>query len=168
VFAGPAAGHLADRIGFRVPIISGLVVAMCGLAVMAWATTAGLLWVFGLGSAVMGAGTGLFSGPNFSAMMGSVSASQRSIASGMSTLTRNIGFLVGISVGALGFGLMLSAVGGPEMMLAARTHLLAEAVPYEAFIYAFSRALGFSAVLIVAALIISLGFPNRVQPPAAE
>ncbi|GEM_PF-3107936 len=168
VFAGPAAGHLADRIGFRVPVISGLVVALCGLTLMAWATTVDLLWAFGLGSAVMGAGTGLFSGPNFSAMMGSVSTAQRSIASGMSTLTRNIGFLVGTSVGALGFGLMLAAYGGRELMLAARTQQLAEAVPYDAFIYAFSRALGISAVLIVIALIVSLGFPNRVRTPAAD
>ncbi|MBN2081780.1 MFS transporter [bacterium] len=162
VFAGPLAGHLADRIGFRIPIISGLVATLLGLATMAWATAHGVLWVFGLGAAITGAGNGMFSGPNFSAMMGSVSPIQRSIASSMSSLTRNIGFLLGTSVGALGFSLLLAVVGGRAMMLAARTEQLALAVPLETFVAAFSNALIVCVGLIVLALGVCLGFPNRV------
>jgi len=168
VFAGPVAGHLADRIGFRVPVISGLVASMVGLATMAWATLSGMLWVFGLGSAITGAGNGMFSGPNFSAMMGSVSPAQRSVASGMSTLTRNIGFLVGTSVGALGFSLLLGLLGGRAMMLAAQTEQLTQAVPFTVFSRSFHHALWICVGLIAIALVVCLGFPNRLdeQPPS--
>lgn len=167
IFAGPLGGSFADRIGFRLPIIAGLLAAMTGLVVMAWATISGQLWLFGLGSAITGAGNGLFSGPNFSAMMGSVSAAQRSIASSMSTLTRNIGFLIGTSLGALVFGLLLAAAGGRDLMIAARTHQLAEVVPYDAFVFSFSRALLMSAVLVAVALVICLRYPNRVEAAGA-
>ncbi len=167
VFAGPLGGHLADRIGFRVPILSGLFASTTGLLLMSWAVSAGSLWVFGLALTVVGLGNGMFSGPNFSGMMGSVSSTQRSVASGMSTLTRNIGFLVGISLGALVFGILLSVVGGRELMVAARMHQLESVVPYGAFAYAFSRSLLISAGLLAIALLTVLRYPNRVEPTEA-
>jgi MFS family permease len=140
---------------------------MTGLLLMAWAVSIGELWLFGLASVVVGAGNGMFSGPNFSAMMGSVSRAQRSVASGMSTLTRNIGFLIGTSLGALVFGLLLSFAGGRALMIAARTHELQEVVPYDAFVYAFSHALLISAGLLAIALITVLRYPNRVESTEA-
>ena len=100
-------------------------------------------------------------------MMGSVSTTQRSVASGMSTLTRNIGFLIGTSLGALVFGLLLSAAGGRALMIAARTQELLDVVPYSAFVFAFSRALLISAGLLAIALITVLRYPNRVDQAGA-
>jgi MFS family permease len=162
-FFGPAAGHLADRIGFRLPVIAGLVIFIISLPVMIWSLAASSLWAFILAFALMGMGSGLFSGPNFAAMMGSVSSAQRSVASSMSTLTRNLGFLLGLSLGSLLFGLELSWLAGTSMMHAARTQELASVVPLEVFKAAFERLLLINAALLIVALAFSLRFPNRVR-----
>lgn len=162
-FFGPAAGHLADRIGFRLPVILGLLVFILSLPVMIWSLAASSLWAFCLAFAMMGMGSGLFSGPNFAAMMGSVNSAQRSVASSMSTLTRNLGFLLGLSLGSLMFGLLLSWLSGPEMMHAARTEELASVVPLPVFKAAFERLLLISAALMLVALAFSFRYPNSVK-----
>jgi hypothetical protein len=96
-------------------------------------------------------------------MMGSVSSVQRSVASSMSTLTRNVGFLLGMSVGSLLFGLLLLWLAGSQVMLAARTEELASVVPLPVFRAAFERLLVICMGLMVVALVTNLGYPNRVQ-----
>lgn len=160
---GPAAGHFADRIGFRLPVIAGLVAFIISLPVMIWSLAAASVWAFCLAFGLMGAGAGLYTAPNYAGMMGSVNSVQRSVASSMSTLTRNIGFLLGMSLGSLLFGIMLLWLAGPQVMQAARTEELVSVVSLPVFRAAFERLLVICIGLMVVALVTNLGYPNRVE-----
>jgi MFS family permease len=168
-FFGPAAGHLADRTGYRLPILTGLVTLAVGFILLVFAVMDKSLWQIVTGMALMGAGSGIYGGPNFAAMMSSVSAVQRPIASSFISLTRNIGFLAGTSLGSIALGLFLEIHGGREVMLAARSEVLSPSVVSEAnFVFAFSRVLIVCAVLAVLGLIASWGFPNRAASQAQD
>ena len=101
VFA-PTAGRLSDRVGARVlttlgmALTAGGFVALSGLGV---APHTGHLFT---GLALVGAGMGLFSVPNASALLSLVPHEQLGIASGLQGTTRNLGFTAGIALmGAL-------------------------------------------------------------------
>jgi len=99
IFA-PLSGKLSDRIGFR--LLTSIGMATTGLSL--WllsrldAGTEGWYVVLCLG--VAGAGAGLFSTPNSSAMMGAVDASRRATASSILATTRNIGMSAGVALAA--------------------------------------------------------------------
>jgi len=97
VFA-PLAGKVSDRIGFRLLTTVGMTVTGLSLWMLSRleAGTEGWYIVFCLG--VAGAGTGLFSTPNSSAMMGAVDASRRATASSILATSRNIGMSGGVAV----------------------------------------------------------------------
>jgi MFS family permease len=173
-FFGPAAGHIADRTGYRLPIITGLVTLAAGFVLLVAAIMDKSLWQIVVGMALVGAGSGIYGGPNFAAMMSCVSTVQRPLASSFISLTRNIGFLAGTSLGSIALGLFLDVRGGRQVMLAARSEVLSPSVVSEAnFIFAFSRVLMVCTGLAVLGLIASLGFPNRsaahaLQAPTSE
>jgi MFS family permease len=98
LLAGPISGYLSDRYGQRLFAAGGaLVVAM---------TFVGLLllpvdfpyWAFAVLIGVNGIGSGLFSSPNASAVMGSVPARRRGAAAGMRGTTFNSGSALSIGV----------------------------------------------------------------------
>jgi MFS family permease len=160
-FFGPLSGHLADKVGFRIPIIAGLSMMLAGFGMLVYATYNESLWQIGLGLALLGAGSGTYGGPNFAAMMSSVSSTQRPLASSFGSLTRNLGFLAGTSLGSIALGLFLDAFhhGYGE---AARTEVLSpQAVPEPAFVYAYSRVLMLCVVMCLIGLLASLRFPVR-------
>jgi MFS family permease len=133
--AGPLAGRLSDRHGARLLSTGGLLLVA--------ATFLGLLllpidfsyWAFATLIALNGIGSGLFSAPNTSAVMSSVPASQRGVASGMRATAMNAGTVLSIGVffslliaglarslpGALGSG--LTAAGVPADAVARVTAL---------------------------------------------
>ncbi|HEV7657618.1 MAG TPA: MFS transporter [Mycobacteriales bacterium] len=133
--AGPLAGRLSDRHGARLLSTGGLLLVA--------ATFLGLLllpvdfpyWAFATLVALNGIGSGLFSAPNTSAVMSSVPASQRGVASGMRATAMNAGTVLSIGVffslliaglarslpSALGSG--LAAAGVPADAVARATAL---------------------------------------------
>jgi MFS family permease len=161
ILIGPGSGHLADRIGYRFPVLGGLALNACGYALMAAAIYRDQLWLVGVSLGVMGAGGAIFSGPVFAAMMGSVSPQQRPLASSFGSLTRNLGFLGGTSLSAIAFGALLWRYGGYDLMLAARTSELHVVVAKPAFLFAFGGVLVGCAVLTTLALFMARKFPNR-------
>jgi MFS family permease len=125
--AGPVCGMLSDRYGARAFATGGLVVvalSMIGLMVIpvdfSYWVFAGLLLLNGIGS-------GMFSSPNTSAVMGAVPAEQRGAASGMRATFLNSGSALSIGIfftfmivglantlpQALGGGLRGQGVPGP-------------------------------------------------------
>jgi MFS family permease len=96
--AGPLSGRLSDRHGARLLSTGGLLLVA--------ATFLGLLllpvdfpyWAFAMLVALNGIGSGLFSAPNTSAVMSSVPASQRGVASGMRATAMNAGTVLSIGV----------------------------------------------------------------------
>ncbi|MBU0982335.1 MAG: MFS transporter [candidate division Zixibacteria bacterium] len=94
----PTAGRLSDKIGFRALTSAGMIVLAAGLWMLSQVTPQSDLSHVVYSLIVVGVGVGLFSTPNSSAFMGSVSAKQRAVASGILATNRNIGMSVGIAL----------------------------------------------------------------------
>jgi MFS family permease len=96
--SGPLSGTLSDRFGSRG-------IATAGMTLFG-ATFIGLLmlpidfpyWAFAVLIAANGVGTGMFAAPNTSAIMSSVPARQRGVASGMRATFQNSGTALSIGV----------------------------------------------------------------------
>jgi MFS family permease len=107
LIAGPLSGYLSDRFGARLFATSGLVIAalaFVGLMILpvdfAYPEFATLLVFSGIGQ-------GMFSAPNTSAIMGSVTAADRGVASGMRSTFQNSG--TSLSIGVF-FSLMIAGL----------------------------------------------------------
>jgi MFS family permease len=98
LITGPLSGWLSDKIGYRVLCTAGIAMMACGL-----------FWLSRLGSsagpldilprlAVMGLGSGLFSSPNNSSIMGSVPRERLSTGSAMIATVRQVGMSTGTAV----------------------------------------------------------------------
>jgi len=96
--AGPIAGFLSDRFGARLFATGGLVlVVLAFLGLLALPVNFSYP-VFALLLFVSGAGQGMFSAPNTSAIMGAVPAADRGVASGMRSTFQNSGTSLSIGV----------------------------------------------------------------------
>jgi MFS family permease len=100
VSLAPFSGHIADRIGPRIPATAGVVVFGTSILLGAilktnshWLLPAAML-------ALSGLGTGLFNAPNHGAMISSVPRQHRGFANGALQLGFNLGHLFGISLGS--------------------------------------------------------------------
>ncbi|WP_344445414.1 MFS transporter [Kitasatospora nipponensis] len=122
---GPASGYLSDRFGARLFATTGLLLvtgSFVGLVALpvdfSYPAFAALLFVSGLGQ-------GMFAAPNTSAVMGSVPADQRGVASGMRATFQNSGSALSIG---LFFSLMVSGLSSslPQTM---SSGLQAQGVP---------------------------------------
>jgi MFS family permease len=107
LIAGPVSGYLSDRVGPRPLATSGLTLVA--------ATFIGLLLlpvnfdypIFAVLLLFSGVGQGMFSAPNTSAIMGSVPADQRGVASGIRATFQNSG--TALSIGVF-FSLMIAGL----------------------------------------------------------
>ena len=97
VFA-PLAGKVSDRIGFRLLTTVGMTTTGLSLWLLSRLEAGTEGWYIVLCLGVAGAGAGLFSTPNSSAMMGAVDASRRATASSILATTRNVGMAGGVAV----------------------------------------------------------------------
>jgi MFS family permease len=98
LFCAPLAGRLSDRIGARVLTTLGMALACAGFVILAGLGVDTPPWHLFAGLGVMGAGLGLFSVPNASALLSLVPREQLGIASGLQGTTRNLGFSSGIAL----------------------------------------------------------------------
>ena len=95
----PLSGRLSDRIGFKLLTGSGMVILGVGLWLLL-GLNADTTSTYIMGSlVVIGAGVGMFTTPNSSALMGAVTEKNRAIASGIMATNRNIGMSVGVALG---------------------------------------------------------------------
>ncbi|MGI9666041.1 MAG: DHA2 family efflux MFS transporter permease subunit [Acidimicrobiia bacterium] len=95
----PFSGSLSDRLGSRPVTITGLLITSLGFlasVLLLNIDTSAIQFMFAGG--LIGLGVGIFQSPNNSAILGSVPASRLGITSGMLTITRISGSLVGIAV----------------------------------------------------------------------
>jgi len=101
LFFAPVAGRLADRSGARALTTIGMAATAAGLAMLA-GVRGTMTWALPVGLSLVGAGQGLFSVPNASALLSLVPHEQLGIASGLQGTTRNLGFSSGAALmGAL-------------------------------------------------------------------
>jgi MFS family permease len=96
--AGPVSGWLSDRFGVKPFAVGGALVVAASFIGLVILPVNFPYWLFALLVAVNGIGSGLFSSPNASAVMGSVPAAQRGAASGMRGTFFNSGAALSIGI----------------------------------------------------------------------
>ncbi len=96
--AGPVAGWLSDRFGARPFAVGGALVVAASFVGLVALPVDFPYWVFAALVAVNGIGSGLFSSPNASAVMGAVPAGQRGAAAGMRGTFFNSGAALSIGI----------------------------------------------------------------------
>jgi MFS family permease len=96
--AGPVSGWLSDRYGPRLFATAGLLVATCAFVGLMLLPVQFPYWAFALIIFGNGIGSGLFASPNTSAIMSSVPARHRGVASGMRSTFQNSGMSLSIGV----------------------------------------------------------------------
>jgi MFS family permease len=105
--AGPASGYLSDRFGARLFSTLGLVLLALSFLGLLMVPVNFAYWQFALLLLLSGIGQGMFSAPNTSAIMGSVSPAERGVASGMRSTFQNSG--TSLSIGVF-FSLMIAGL----------------------------------------------------------
>jgi EmrB/QacA subfamily drug resistance transporter len=96
----PLSGRLSDRIGFRWLTAFGMLTSAAGLYLLSHLDVDSTDLFIATSFMVIGAGAGIFSPPNSSAMMGSVTPHQRPTASAILATSRNMGMSMGVAVSA--------------------------------------------------------------------
>ncbi len=96
--AGPVSGWLSDRFGVRPFAVGGALVMAASFLGLVVLPVDFRYWVFAVLVAVNGLGSGLFSSPNASAVMGAVPAGQRGAAAGMRGTFFNSGSALSIGI----------------------------------------------------------------------
>lgn len=172
LFFAPMSGHLSDRVGFRLPIVTGLLLSTLGYGMLAWGVGLPIspgshnIAIICIAMGLLGIASGVYQSPLSSAMMGSVGDRLRPQASSLSSLMRNLGFMSGTSLGALALGLFIGRYGNREMMLAARSEQIAKAVPLAIFQHSLSGVFWICTAMLAAGLLVNLSFPNRLSEPS--
>ena len=110
----PISGALADRYGSRELATLGMVVTALGLAGLLTIGVDTPYWQLAIWQLVIGAGSGLFTSPNTSAVMGVLPPAKLGIGAGMRAMLTNTGFVISI---ALAIGLMTSSMD-PKILVA--------------------------------------------------
>jgi MFS family permease len=107
--AGPASGALSDRFGARWFATGGLLLTAVSFIGLVLLPVNFPYWLFAVLIALNGIGSGLFAAPNTAAIMSSVPADQRGVASGMRGTFFNSG--TSLSIGIF-FSLMIVGLAG--------------------------------------------------------
>lgn len=98
--ASPIGGNLSDRFGPRWVASGGLLIAVTGYFLLAglqadWSWH-DVVWR----TAIISFGLGMFQSPNSSSALNAAPKDQRGVASSLLAFMRNLGFVVGVAVGA--------------------------------------------------------------------
>ncbi|HTW82494.1 MAG TPA: MFS transporter [Candidatus Sulfotelmatobacter sp.] len=109
LIAGPLSGMLSDRFGARTFATAGALVSAASFVGLLWLPIDFPYWAFALLITLNGIGMGMFAAPNTAAIMSSVPADERGVASGMRATFMNAGRLLSIGIF---FSLMIVGLAG--------------------------------------------------------
>lgn len=110
LLTGPS-GALSDRVGVRLPATAGLAVMAGGVLLTGTAGIGGSDALRAVCLALVGVGTGLFTSPNNSAIMGAAPEARRGVAGAILSATRTVGFAAGVAGAGLVFHAGLQTLG---------------------------------------------------------
>jgi EmrB/QacA subfamily drug resistance transporter len=106
----PFAGKRADKIGARTLASLGMAISAAGLAMFIFiGNDTSMVYIIGA-LIILGAGFGLFSSPNTSAVMGSVERRQYGVASATLGTTRLVGQMLSLGIAMLLFSIIIGHV----------------------------------------------------------
>ena len=156
----PVAGRGSGRFGAGRVAVVGLAVQSCGLVALSRLGEATPAALVALSLGTVGLGIGLFTVPNMSLVMGSISREQQGVAGALTQMARTVGVVSGVALGSLG----LARIRSGE---AARTGVAAS--DPATFLPAFRTVFLAAAVLAAAAAVVSVARagdrePNRPGP----
>ncbi len=149
VIAGPLSGKLSDKYGPRLLSTIGLTVSSAGFFILSSITSTTPYPILALVFAFLGIGNGMFVSPNTAAIMGSVPANRRGIASGFRTTTSNIGLTASAGIAVLLVSLVVPYNTLTGLIEGIATNLLANA--------GAQFLSGFKTAVLVLALLNSIG-----------
>lgn len=98
IVTAPIAGHVAQRIGPRIPMTYGLTMASAGLLGLTLITPTTPFWMIAILFVMMGHGLGATMAPMTAAVMGSVGPQRAGLGSAMTNTSREVGGVVGIAL----------------------------------------------------------------------
>ncbi|MHB8701458.1 MAG: MFS transporter [Nitrososphaerales archaeon] len=107
VIIGPISGYLSDKYGARGFSTGGLLLTAAAFAIFAVLPANVSYDIFLIPMILAGVGGGMFFAPNVASIMNSAPMSRRGIASGMSSMLLNTGFLLSIGIS---FAIMASSM----------------------------------------------------------
>ncbi len=116
--AAPISGTLSDRVGSRIPATVGMATLALGLYLLSRLGGETSMQMVAIALAVSGLGTGAFSSPNNSALMGAAPRKRQGIAAGVLATCRNVGMVLGIGLaGAILTTIMSSSPADSHRLL---------------------------------------------------
>jgi MFS family permease len=107
----PISGTLSDRIGARLPGMTGMGLLAIGLFLLSRLNQASPPSVVALALGVAGFGIGTFISPNSNALMGSAPRHRQGIAAGLLATARNVGMVLGVGLSGAIFTTILAQEG---------------------------------------------------------
>jgi len=156
----PVAGRWSDRAGTRPLSVAGMLLTAAGFAVMSQVGGSPHPGHILGGMALIGAGLGIFTVPNSSAVMGSVPPERLGLASGLQATMRNLGIAAGAAATAAIVATRFAVHGGGT--LAASAHGGAEHP------LAFAAATRDLYLVMAAVALLAAGLSTRQAPGARE
>jgi MFS family permease len=154
----PISGALSDRLGARLLTVTGMLTVLASLLMLAYAfdsNTGGLLLLTGL-LALLGAGQGLFTAPNNSAVMGIAPAEETGEAGGLLNMMRYLGMSFGIS--------LASAILSSQLSTDASRPAVAIELPAAEVNHGAAASFIALAALAAVAALLSLARTDRTKP----
>ncbi|MBC7328263.1 MFS transporter [bacterium] len=98
LLVAPFSGWISDKIGHKIPALTGLVLCTISTIALAMLTPIAKEWQIIWRLALYGLGTGVFQSPNNSAIMGSADRSKLGIAGAILATIRNLGMVLGLNI----------------------------------------------------------------------
>ena len=99
VLIGPFSGRVADRFGWRVPTVCGMVLTAVGAFVLAFALQErSPVWLVIATMMMQSSGNGIFNSPNSSSILSVVDRSRYGVVSALTQLVRNSANVVSVAV----------------------------------------------------------------------
>lgn len=105
----PLSGTLSDRLGTRLPAALGMAILALGALLLSRLGPEAPLGAVAVALALAGLGTGAFTSPNSSALLGAAPSNRQGIASGILATARNVGMALGIGVAGAVFTTLLGS-----------------------------------------------------------
>ncbi len=98
VIVGPLSGYFSDRYGAKLFATGGLIISGIAFVIFSILPLSTPYPVFVVPMVLVGVGGGMFIAPNIASIMNSVPMIRRGVASGMSSMLFNVGFLLSIGI----------------------------------------------------------------------
>ncbi|MEZ0345601.1 MAG: MFS transporter [Infirmifilum sp.] len=148
-------GRLADAYGYVGFAIAGLIIGSIALFILSGVNLDTQYLYIALGSALLGAGNGMFISPNSSAIMSSVPEQRRGVASAIRNVLFNIGMTISLNISVLLLSSRLSYGLITKLMLAAEIDTAELASGRHALAIAIGEAFRILALVNLSAAIFS-------------